>query len=128
MFTRGDFVLRKWNSSNHKVLTESPPKLRDERTLLTISDQDEVHTKTLGIEWHSVLNHFRISVTNHVQHTSLTKQALVSDIAKTYDVLGWFSPTIVKAKICNVSGKQRSTGMKKYPNPSGQNGLSGVLS
>ena len=29
----------------------------------------------------------------------LTKRALVSDIAKTFDVLGWYSPTIVKAKI-----------------------------
>ena len=29
----------------------------------------------------------------------LTKRALVSYIAKTYDVLGWYSPTIMKAKI-----------------------------
>ena len=30
---------------------------------------------------------------------SLTKCALVSDIAKTFDVLGWFSPMIIKMKI-----------------------------
>ena len=29
---------------------------------------------------------------------TLTKQGLVSDVAKTFDILGWFSPTI-KAKI-----------------------------
>ena len=29
----------------------------------------------------------------------LTKRSLVSDVAKTFDVLGWYSPTIVKAKI-----------------------------
>ncbi len=29
----------------------------------------------------------------------MTKRALVSDLAKTFDVLGWYSPTIVKAKI-----------------------------
>ena len=28
-----------------------------------------------------------------------TKRALISDIAKTFDVLGWFAPVIVKAKI-----------------------------
>ncbi len=28
-----------------------------------------------------------------------SKRALVSDIAKTYDVLGWFAPVIIKAKI-----------------------------
>ncbi len=29
----------------------------------------------------------------------MTKRTLVSDVAKTFDVLGWYSPTIVKAKI-----------------------------
>lgn len=29
----------------------------------------------------------------------VTKRTLVSDIAKTFDVLGWFSPTIIKMKI-----------------------------
>ena len=29
----------------------------------------------------------------------MTKHALVSDIAKTFDVLGWFSSSIIKAKI-----------------------------
>jgi hypothetical protein len=28
-----------------------------------------------------------------------TKRGIVSDIVKTYDILGWFSPAIVKAKI-----------------------------
>ena len=30
---------------------------------------------------------------------SMTERALVSDVAKTFDALGWYSPTIVKAKI-----------------------------
>ena len=29
----------------------------------------------------------------------MTKRLLVSDVAKTFDVLGWYSPTIIKAKI-----------------------------
>ena len=29
----------------------------------------------------------------------MTKRSLVSDVAKTFDALGWYSPTIVKAKI-----------------------------
>ena len=32
-------------------------------------------------------------------HETLTKSGLVSDIAKTFDVLGWFSPVIVTMKI-----------------------------
>ena len=30
---------------------------------------------------------------------NITKRALISDVAKTYDVLGWFSPTTIKVKI-----------------------------
>ena len=30
---------------------------------------------------------------------NITKCALISDVAKTYDVLGWFSPTTIKVKI-----------------------------
>ena len=99
LFTKADSLLRKWNSSNPNILQEVPPELRDDQTSLTISDHDEVYTKTLGIEWHSVLDYFRLSVANHPSYNPLTKQALVSDIARTYDVLRWFAPVIIKAKI-----------------------------
>ncbi len=69
------------------------------QTSLTISDSEEVYTKTLGIEWHSVLDHFRLSVIERSPPKAFTKRALVSDIAKTYDVLGLFAPAIVKVKI-----------------------------
>ena len=36
---------------------------------------------------------------NHSPIENLTKHALVSDIAKTYDILGWYAPTIIKVKI-----------------------------
>ncbi len=32
-------------------------------------------------------------------HLLTTRRSLVSDVAKTFDVLGWYTPTIVKAKI-----------------------------
>ena len=99
LFAKGDFFLRKWNSSNPEILQQVPPILRDNQTSLIISNQDEVYTKTLGIEWHSVLDHFRLSMASPSFHDSLTKRALVSDIAKTHDVLGWFAPVIIKAKI-----------------------------
>ena len=57
------------------------------------------YTKTLGIAWHSVLDHFRLSVTDQPFLKDLTKHSLVSNIAKTYDVLGWFAPSIIKVKI-----------------------------
>ena len=56
------------------------------------------YTKTLGIEWNSKFDQFRITVNELPQHAKLTKRKFVSDVAKTYDVLGWFAPTIIKAK------------------------------
>ena len=99
LFEKGDFLLRKWNSSNLTMLKGIPPKLRDQHTSLTILDQDATFTKTLGVEWHSLLDNFRIAVLNHVEHASLTNRSLVSDIARTYNVVRLFLLKVVKAKI-----------------------------
>ena len=98
MFLRGDFLLRKWNSSNPAVLQHLPAELKATQSSHPLPDQDE-YTKTLGIEWNSVLDHFRLTITEVSSIENLTKRALVSDIAKTFDVLGWFSPTIITVKI-----------------------------
>lgn len=45
------------------------------------------------------MDHFRLTVARLPAVDGLTKRELVSDIAKTFDVLGWFSPTIVTVKI-----------------------------
>ena len=99
LYSEADFLLRKWNSSNPTYFEPISPELCDAQTALTISDSDEVYTKTLGIAWHSVLDHFRLSVTDQPFPKDLTKRSLVSNIAKTYDVLGWFAPSIIKVKI-----------------------------
>ena len=96
LFAEADFLLRKWNSSNPTVLQAISP---DTQTSLTLSESDEVYSKTLGIAWHSVLDHFRLSVADHPPLENLTKRKLVSEIAKTYDVLGWFAPSIIMVKI-----------------------------
>ena len=98
LFDKGGFLLRKWNASEPSVLQHIDPDLRDARCAISISDP-ESYTKTLGIEWNSSNDHFRLTVADLPQVNGLTKRALVSDIAKTFDVLGWYSPTIIKAKI-----------------------------
>ena len=42
---------------------------------------------------------FRLTVSELLTSDYLTKRLLVSDIAKTFDVLGWFSPSIIKTKL-----------------------------
>ena len=98
LFDKGGFLLRKWNASDPSVLQHIAPYLQDTQRTLSISDSEN-YTKTLGIEWSSNSDHFRLTVADLPQVSGLTKRALVSDISKTFDVLGWYSPTIVKAKI-----------------------------
>ena len=98
LFDKGGFLLRKWNSSEFAVLQHIEPELQDQQSIRNISDHDE-YTKTLGVEWNAKFDHFRLTVADLSPQHSWTKRALSSDIAKTFDVLGWFAPVIVKAKI-----------------------------
>ena len=98
LFSRVAFLLRKWNSSETAVLQHIPLELLDSQSLHTLPDPDE-YTKTLGIQWNSSLDHFRLTVAEFPETQNLTKHTLVSDIAKTFDILGWFSPSVMKIKI-----------------------------
>ncbi len=98
LFAKGEFLLRKWNSNNTTVLQNISPELRDSQPLQLLPTNDE-YTKTLGIEWSAKKDHFRLTVAKPPPLETLTKRALVSDIAKTFDVLGWFSPATIKVKI-----------------------------
>ena len=44
-------------------------------------------------------DHFRLTIADLPPIEDVTKRILVSDIAKMFDVLGWFSPSIIKVKI-----------------------------
>ena len=94
LFAKGGFLLRKWSSSDPTVLHQISPELRDTQSTHHIPDPDE-YTKTLGIEWNACLDHFRLTVAILQETGNITRRALVSDIAKTFVILGWFSPTII---------------------------------
>ena len=95
LFTRGGFLLRKWNCSDLSVLEDIPPELKDSKATVVLSEPDQ-YTKTLGIEWNALNDYFWVNVTELPPVKCMTKRALISDMAKTFDALGWFTPTIVK--------------------------------
>ena len=98
LFSRAGFLLRKWNTSELAVLKHIPANLRDSSTIQEISEAD-VYTRTLGIEWNAHGDYFRLTVGETPSSECLTKRKLVSEIAKIYDVLGWFAPCTVSMKI-----------------------------
>ena len=97
-FERGGFLLQKWNSSDPVVLDQIPAELRDARLAHGISDANN-STKALGLEWDVMSDCFHLTVAEWPSVDVITKQVLVSDIAKTFDVMGWFAPTIISMKI-----------------------------
>ena len=98
LFAEGGFLLRKWHCSEPRVLQHIKPELRDSQSFHPMPDPKD-YTKMLGIEWNPGLDHFRMTIADLPSLDTPTKRTLVSDIAKTFDVLGWVSPTIIKAKI-----------------------------
>jgi hypothetical protein len=94
---RGNFLLRKWHSSDPKVLEFLPADLRDPGSQVHL-DSDQA-TKALGIIWDTNSDALTVHVSSLLPQGQLTKRMLVSDVSRTFDVLGWYSPTIIFAKI-----------------------------
>ena len=98
LFSKAGFLLRKWHSSEPAILECIPPDLKDPQLMQPIPNPGE-YTKTLGIEWNASIDHFRLTVAKLPPLGHVSKQFLVSDVAKTFDILGWFSPAMIKVKI-----------------------------
>ena len=98
LFSRGGFVLRKWNSNDPSVLEKIPEDLRDSREVHAFHESAQ-YSKTLGIEWNVSTDQFHLSITNPPSDDSVTKRNLVSDVAKVFDALGLFAPVTIKMKI-----------------------------
>ena len=98
MFNLGGFTLRKLKSSDGEVLNIIPQSYRDSNESQEIHYQEE-YTKVLGMECNMVLDCFRPMVPEFKLNETLTKRVLVSNIARLYDVLDWYSPSMILMKI-----------------------------
>ena len=97
LLSRGSLLLRKWHSSDPKVLESLPAELKDPSNQVHL-DSDSA-TKALGILWNTESDSLTIHVSSLFPQGQLTKRSLVSDVSRTFDVLGWYSPTLIYAKI-----------------------------
>ena len=98
LFSLGGFQLHKWNSNEPDILEHVRPEYRDIKDSHQISDMKE-STKTLGLEWRTLPDDFRLTVSQLPISDGLTKRMLIADIARVFDALGWFSPAVIKVKI-----------------------------
>ena len=91
--------LRKWRSSSQDVLDAIPANLLETNPVKSsTSSLEKTQSKALGLKWDSQLDEMSPSIFSSATY-STTKRGVVSDVSKTYDVLGWISPTILYMKI-----------------------------
>ena len=96
LLAKGSFDLRKWRSSSTSVLQAIEPSLHEK---VPVHNQiQSPYPKALGVEWDSAQDVMSTSLKLPSQYES-TKRGIISDIARTFDVLGWLAPTIVVMKI-----------------------------
>ena len=99
ILSKGGFTIRKWRSSSPKVLKTIPSELQETLPTQKLLDSHSAcYPKALGLVWDSRKDEMATNVEVSTGYAT-TKRGLASDIAKTFDVLGWLSPAIMEMKI-----------------------------
>ena len=93
------FTLKKWRSSSSAVLKQIPEEMKEKLPHQDLVDMHSAsYPKALGVTWNSRDDSMAIS-TNLAKEYVASKRGLISDVARTFDVLGWVSPVILPMKI-----------------------------
>ena len=89
LFAQAGFLLCysiEWNLNESTILQHISPDLNSNSSHV-ISDPEE-YTKTLGLEWNASMDCFHLTVADLPPLENVIKRLLVSNIVKTFDVLG----------------------------------------
>ena len=93
------FDLKKWRSSSAEVLKQIPLELQEPVPSQELADtHSAAYPKALGITWNSKTDVMSTHVQLPSQYVS-TKRGIVSDTARSFDVLGWIAPVILQMKV-----------------------------
>ena len=99
VLNKAGFTIKKWRSSHSQVLKSIPSEHQE---VVPSQDLVDLHAagypKALGLLWDSRKDEMATQVEIPNSYSS-TKRGVVSDVAKTFDVLGWLAPVILVMKI-----------------------------
>ena len=99
ILSKASFQLKKWRSSSPQVLKTIPIELQEALPLQDLVDMHAAsYPKALGVTWDSRQDTMATHINLPATYAS-TKRGIISDIARTFDVLGWLSPVIFPMKI-----------------------------
>ena len=110
ILAKAGFNLCKWRSSSDDVMSFIPTHLQE---TLPVKEMTESHSpshpKALGLEWDSRLDLMAPAI-RPPEHYSTTKRGVVSDVSKTFDILGWIAPAVLTMKLLYQQLWQLKTG------------------
>ena len=98
LLRKGQMTLRKWRSDSPAVLQAIPEELHETNPHQIISAPSECY-KALGIHWSTQKNNLHIATPKLNDDDNPTMRQLASDVARTFDVMGWFAPATITGKI-----------------------------
>ncbi|XP_045517137.1 uncharacterized protein LOC123709686 [Pieris brassicae] len=94
----GGFTLRKWASNEPRILKEISEKINRDQNQQIFTFKGDLISKTLGVYWNPKEDCFMFQSSFDFSNKT-TKRALLSDISKLFDPLGWLAPAITAMKI-----------------------------
>ena len=87
---KGQMRLRKWCTSSKELLASIPEELRETEPLQLGSGADSC-PKALGVHWQTTSDIFYVATPPPLEAEHPTKRQIASQMAKVFDVLGWFA-------------------------------------
>ena len=98
ILSKGSFSLCKWRSSSQEVLQAIPTHLQETKLVKDVTSPHSTESKALGLQWNSRLDLMSPFINVPPTYRS-TKRGLISDVARTYDILGWIAPAVLSMKL-----------------------------
>ena len=91
-------TLRKWRCSSVQLLESIPEELREKSNLHIIPAPGDCG-KALGIHWDTDKDFLHVTTPEFKTNQPSTKRYVSSIIAKIFDMLVWYSPAVLPAKL-----------------------------
>ena len=99
ILTQAGFTLRKFRSSSARVLSKIPKELVEPMPSKEWVDcHSASYPKALGIIWNSAQDTMSTDVIQEGKYVP-TKRGILSNVSKTFDVLGWITPVVFPMKL-----------------------------
>uniref|UniRef100_A0A146L5E8 DUF5641 domain-containing protein n=1 Tax=Lygus hesperus TaxID=30085 RepID=A0A146L5E8_LYGHE len=96
LLAKGNFTLSKWASNNSQLLKNvQASDMNDEP--VSLSSKEDTTLKILGLQWNPDIDCFTYKF--EPIRPVFTKRAILSNIAKIFDPLGFLSPFVIKMKM-----------------------------